>query len=176
MTKKELLDAFITIKTNLTLAWSLLPILERQEYYEIIGELQDENQNIRPLLDNLKSHKKQLKYYFFTTELLNATRECFEVTKEYCLQSGRGHNYNKFYNDDTITFVRYIRNCITHEFVFSFKYQKDKDRVTNNPPRWRSKVIDISLDGKKFDKNFMTHQDIVDLLNDFETTIKNVIH
>lgn len=176
MTKKELLEAFTTIKNNLTLAWSLLPILEHQEYYDIVGQLTDQNHNIKPLLDNLKNHKDKLKYYFFTTELLNAIRECLEITKEYCSQNGKGHNYNKFYSNDTITFARYIRNCIAHEFIFSFKYQKDKDRVTNNPPKWRGKIIHISLDGKKFDKNFMAHQDVVDLLNDLEATITTEIY
>ena len=176
MTKKEILDALIAIKNNLTLAWSLLPLLERREYYEIISKLEKENHNINPLIDNLKNHKEQMKYFFFTTELLNAIRECFEITKEYCLQNGSGHNYNKFYNNDTITFARYIRNCIAHGFIFSFKNQNDKNRVTNNPPKWRGKTIDISLEGKKFDRKFMTHQDVVDLLNDLEATVKSEIH
>ena len=177
MTKQELLDAFITIKTNFTLALTLLPLLERNEYYEIITkDLAHKNSNIPPLLENLKTHKKQIKYFYFTTALLNAIRECFEITKEYCCQNRGSYNDNKFYDDDTITFARYIRNCITHEFKFSFKNKKDIDRVTNNPPKWRDKTIDISLNGKNFDKKFMTHQDVVDLLNDLESTIKNTIH
>lgn len=176
MTKQDLLNAFITIKTNLTLAWSLLPVLERQEYYEIIGGLSGENHNIPPLLENLKTHKKQIENYYFTTQLLNTIRECLEITKEYCCQNRRSHNYNKFYSNDTITFARYIRNSITHEFKFSFRDQRDRRRVTNNPPVWKGKTINISLDGKKFDKNFMGYQDLVDLLNDLEATVKNEIN
>jgi len=177
MTKQELLDAFITIKTNLTLTWTLLPLIERKEYYEIINEdLAHNNHNIPALLENLKTRKEQIKYYYFTTALLNTIRECLEITKEYCCQTRGSHNHNKFYDDDTITFARYIRNCIGHEFKFAFKTKQDIDRVTNNPPKWRGKIIDFSLNGKNFDKTFMTHQDLVDLLNDLESTMKNTIN
>jgi len=177
MTKQKLLDAFITIKNNLTLSWTLLHLLERNEYYEIITkELAHMNPSVPALLENLVTHKKQIKYYYFTTALLNTIRECLEITKEYCCQNRRSHNYKKFYDSDTITFARYIRNCITHEFKFAFKTKQDIDRVTNNPPKWKSKIIDFSLNGKDFDKTFMSHQDLVDLLNDLDSTIKNEIN
>ncbi len=172
MTKQQLLDASTSIKTNLTLAWTLLPLLDSKEYYELIEDLASKNHNIPPLLNNLRTHKDQMKYYYFTTELLNAIREYCEIIKEYCCQNTGSYNYNRFYEDDTMTFARYIRNCITHEFKFSFKSSKDRQRVTNNPPKWRGKTIDIALDGKQFDKTFMTHQDVVDLLNDLDSTIK----
>ena len=175
MTKQDLLNAFKTIKTNLTLALSLLPVLDRPEYYEIIGRLAEKNPHIPPFLENLKSHKKQIKYYYFTTQMLNTIQECLEITKKYCCQNRKSHNYNKFYSNDTITFARFIRSCITHELTFSFKSRRDRDKVTNNPPKWRGKAIDISLDGKKFDKNFMNHQDIIELLNDLEAIAKNEI-
>ena len=97
MTKQDLLNAFKTIKTNLTLSLTLLTVLDRPEYYEIIGGLAEKHPNIPPFLENLKSQKKQIKYYYFTTQLLSTIRECLEITKEYCCQNRKSHNYKKFY-------------------------------------------------------------------------------
>jgi len=175
MTKQELLNSTLTMKTNLILARSLLPLLDGQEYYRVTTKLADVNSMVPALLENLKTHKSQMNDYYFTTQLLNTIREYVEAIKEYCCQSKGSGNNNTFYDDDTITFARYIRNSITHGFTFSFKTKKDIDRVTNNPPKWRGKTIGISLNGKPFDKKFMNEQNVVDLLNDLESVIKNKI-
>jgi len=176
MTKQDLLNAFQRIKTNMTLSLSLLPVLDRPEYYEIIGGLAKKHPNIPPFLENLKGRKNQIKYYYLTTQLLSTIRQYLEITKEYCCQNRKSHNYKKFYSNDTITFARFIRNCITHELTFSFKSQRDRDKITIHPPKWRDKSIDISLEGKKFDKHFMSHQDIVVLLNELEAIANNEIN
>jgi hypothetical protein len=173
-TKKELLDASLTIKTTFTLALTLMPMIDRKEYDEVLQDLSSTNTNVAALQKNLTTHKKQLITWYFNTQLLNSIREYVETVKDYCCQNNGSINYNIFYSDNTITFARYIRNCISHGLTFSFRKQ-DIKRVQTNPPRWRGKIIDCTLNGKPFSTSFMNHQDVIDLLNDLEAIITDKI-
>ncbi|MBC8394145.1 MAG: hypothetical protein H8E17_16460, partial [Deltaproteobacteria bacterium] len=95
-------------------------------------------------------------------------KESFEMIKEYCIKTGQEEIWK---NQPFYHYARIIRNVMSHNFLFDFS----KENKNKFPVKWKSKKIELSMQGLLlFD--FFGPIDVFDLLSTFNYFVKNTLN
>lgn len=95
-----------------------------------------------------------------------AFKELFEVTKDYCEQTGQ---LSSLQSQSWYQFWRIIRNCFSHDFKFHFN---DYD-LSKLPVSWRSVTIDQNFEGKSLTHGDISREDLLNFLTEVSEFIEN---
>lgn len=172
---EELIGYFNTTKAIHGLNCLTYKLIATNKYDEIISSSikndSEFNQYIKTAIANSKD--PYFKEIYFTRLMFTTICSLADALNKYARKDGKdSKNSITFFENDTMTFARYIRNCITHKLIFDFISKEDKARVkSDNPPQWinsKGEIIKITwgLRGKKFSREFMNDNDLARLMND----------
>lgn len=141
------------------------PAILRDSHVKFGGQIQTfknmadqlENKNQRQwMLDDF--HKVFLRFYI---------RETFEIIADYCKATSHFEYMRKqpwFY------FARLIRNCMAHNFKWTFDAKRDKPLL---PLTLRTSTINIGMDGQPLSLSFFNQSHAWNLHTDMSLFVKN---
>ena len=166
MTKDELIGIFRTSHNNCKLVYASIIMFAHDDMLSIYKEWSaaldiprafDETEIIALLHD--KNVSKIAFSELYDTVHRAALKELFEVTKHYCETT----NQEKLLKAQSwYQFWRVLRNCLSHDFKFSFNdYDKKKLPVT-----WGSITIDTSMEGKSLTHGVLSREQLLVFLDD----------
>lgn len=166
MTKEELIGIFRTSQNNCKLVYAAMILFSHEDMPSIYAKWSaaldvprpfDETEIIALLQDRVVS--KIAFSQLYDTVHRAALKEMFEITKQYCETTGQT---NLLKAQPWYQFWRILRNCISHDFKFSFRdYDKKKLPVT-----WGAITIDASMEGKTLTHGIMSREQLLGFLGD----------
>ena len=147
---------------SLFVSQDALPILKRS--HAQFGAFTVEFAQVAELLRERGDREIALKE-FLKVQMRALVKEIFEVIKEYCVATGQAEQFKSlpFYE-----FSRIIRNCLSHNFKFTF-YKNDKKLL---PVKWRSKEINLGMEGAELELGFFGLPEAWELFLDFQNFVE----
>jgi hypothetical protein len=167
-TKAEVVEAFEREDTSYRLAILCTHWLRDTAHFQpsAIDEAQGLNMQASgrwiPFADLAKKLEQQMPRDaivsdFILTQLHALIRAPFEILSDYCedydKEVSNGELLNGLKRTDWYWFARMIRNAISHNFCFDFRYDKSRLPVT-----WRGITLTEDLQGKPITYEFFWHK------------------
>lgn len=172
MIKAELLSQLENAKNNYILGLASISLFLNEKTYPILDESHAsfgtynlEFKQVTNMLSIEADRDIAIKEYLISF-IRALIKESFELLKNYCQENNQE---NAFKSEQWYHFARMIRNCLSHNFKFEFNnYEK---RIL--PVSWKSKTIDISMDGAYLKLEFFGYVETLELFIEFENFAKN---
>jgi hypothetical protein len=165
MTKKSVINMLNNCQNNflfsLTLITSLLKannpaLIEKKVCIDLLGKEQLINFPAFYDLYQEKNNRIKLHEEYVKTIFRTFIRESYELVINY---PGTTSELKK---SQIMEFIRIIRNCLAHNFIFVFN-NHDKKIL---PITWNKKTIEIEMEGKRIDTDFLDFVDGLELIDD----------
>jgi len=172
MIKSELISQLENAKNNYILGLAAISLFSNEKSYPILeesnasfGTYKIDFKQVKNLL-SIKNDRDIAMKEFLTLFIRALIKESFELLKNYCEEN---HQENIFKSEQWYQFARMIRNCLSHNFKFEFnKYDK-----SILPVSWKSKTIDISMDGSHLKLEFFGYVETWELFSEFQNFAQN---
>ncbi|MBW4472339.1 MAG: hypothetical protein KME45_18335 [Stenomitos rutilans HA7619-LM2] len=113
-----------------------------------------------------KERIQEIQQEFFKMLLRSLLKESFEVIKEYCTNSNQLPLFRK---QDWYHFARFVRNCLSHNFLIEYR-DFDKKLL---PVSWKGRSFTLCMNGKPIDASFLTIDHALELYKDMRGFVEN---
>ncbi len=172
MTKKGLMSQLENAKNNYILGLAAISLFSNEKVYPVLeeshakfGTYTVEFKQVKNLLMKPVDRDIAVKE-FLTSQIRALIKESFELIKNYCDATKQD---SKFKAEPWFQFARMIRNCLSHNFKFEFReYEK---RLL--PVSWKSRTIDVSMDGNHLELKFFGYVETWELFTEYQTFVNN---
>jgi len=172
MIKAELISQLENAKNTYILGLAAISLFSNDKSYPILeeshasfGTYNIDFVQVRNLLSIKNDRDIAIKEYL-TSHIRALIKESFELIKNYCEENNQE---NIFKSESWYQFARMIRNCLSHNYKFEFN---GYDRSIL-PVSWKSKTIDISMDGSHLKLEFFGYVETWELFNEYQNFVMN---
>jgi hypothetical protein len=172
MTKKELMSQLENAKNNYILGLAAISLFSNEKVYPVLeeshakfGTYTVEFKQVKNLLMKPADRDIAIKE-FLTSQIRALIKESFELIKNYCDETKQD---SKFKAEPWYQFARMIRNCLSHNFKFEFREYEKKLL----PVSWKSRTIDVSMDGNYLELKFFGYVETWELFTEYQTFVNN---
>ena len=170
-TRPEVLGQLANAKNNYVLGLSALALFATPDAHKILecqhasfGTYSVDFRQVALLLRVDADREVAVKE--FANMLLRAlVKEGFELIKTYAEESGQSQVLKR---QEWYQFARLIRNCLAHDFRFSFG-RHDESVL---PVSWRSRTILANMHGQQLPLEFFGYVQAWELFRDFQTFVE----
>lgn len=175
MTKKELLSQLENAKNNYILGLAAISLFSNEKVYHVLeeshasfGTYTVEFKQVKNLLMKPADRDIAVKE-FLTSQIRALIKESFELIKNYCDETKQD---SKVKAEPWYQFARMIRNCLSHNFKFEFRAY-DKGLL---PVSWKSRTIDVLMDGTYLELKFFGYIETWELFYEYQTFVDNKLN
>jgi len=174
ITKKELVSQLENAKNNYVLGLAALSLFSNEKSYPILneshasfGQYTVPFEQVSSLLSQPADRDIATKE-FLTSQIRALIKESFELIKDYCDGTNQGSTFKA---EPWYQYARMIRNCLSHSYRFEFN-KHDKKVL---PVSWKTKTIDVSMDGKHLKLDFFGYIESWELFMEYQSFVNNRI-
>jgi hypothetical protein len=153
ITKSEFVNQLENAKNNYVLGLAALCLFSNEksypilnESYAVFGTYTVPFEQVSSLLSKPADRDVAVKE-FLTSQIRALIKESFELIKDYCEGTNQSATFKA---EPWYQYARMIRNCLSHNYRFEFN-DYDKEKL---PVSWKSRTIDISMDGTHLKLDF----------------------
>ena len=172
MTKDDLIGIFRTSQNNCKLVYASMILFAHEDMATFYTQWSSQLDVPRPFdqmeLVALLHDKNVLKIAFgqlYEAVHRAALKELFEITKEYCDDTGQGR---LFTSQPWYQFWRMLRNCLSHNLKFEFR-EYDKQHL---PVSWSGVTLDLNMEGKPLTHGVMSREKLLAFLDEVKTFVE----